>query len=171
MCGLHYVRRQAAILMFLKQSPALSDHNAVRAGRQSRMPGSERRAFCEDVGKRSRSCRQFDAAPDLTAVAGAVGSVRIKVVKRSQVNAVWSSKPSRCEEARGLCREGGVLIGAHEGHGGLARLCSPVRPRPNWSFDTDAQRHCATWRAGEHVPCGAMPLRAGQLQRCTAGAA
>lgn len=36
---------------------------------------------------------------------------------------------------------------------------------PNKSFDADAERNCATRRAGEHSPSGAMPLRAGQLQR------
>ena len=36
---------------------------------------------------------------------------------------------------------------------------------PNKTFDTDTQRYCAAWRAGEHAPRGAMPLRAGQLRR------
>lgn len=37
--------------------------------------------------------------------------------------------------------------------------------RPNRSFDTDTQRHCAASLAQEHTPRGAMPLRAGQLRR------
>lgn len=37
--------------------------------------------------------------------------------------------------------------------------------RPNRSFDTDTQGHCAERRAREHTLLGAMPLRAGQLQR------
>jgi hypothetical protein len=37
--------------------------------------------------------------------------------------------------------------------------------RSNTSFDADTQRHCAAKRAGERMPRGAMPLRAGQLQR------
>jgi hypothetical protein len=44
-------------------------------------------------------------------------------------------------------------------------------PLHNRSFDTDTQRHCAARRAGEHTPRGAIPLRAGQLQRYTAGQA
>lgn len=40
--------------------------------------------------------------------------------------------------------------------------------RPNRSFDTDTQRHCAASRAREHTSRGAMPLRAGQLQRSAA---
>lgn len=43
-----------------------------------------------------------------------------------------------------------------------------VTVRPNRSFDTDTQRHCAARRAGEPTPRGAIPLRAGQLQRWTA---
>jgi hypothetical protein len=35
----------------------------------------------------------------------------------------------------------------------------------NRLFDSDTQRHCAAKRAGELTPRGAMPLRAGQLQR------
>jgi hypothetical protein len=35
----------------------------------------------------------------------------------------------------------------------------------NKSFDTDTQRHYAAKRAGERTHRGAMPLRAGQLQR------
>jgi hypothetical protein len=35
----------------------------------------------------------------------------------------------------------------------------------NRSFDADTQRHCAARRAGERMPRGAMPLRAGQLRR------
>jgi hypothetical protein len=39
-------------------------------------------------------------------------------------------------------------------------------PKPsNRSFDTDTQRHCAGSRARKHTSRGAMPLRAGQLQR------
>ena len=37
--------------------------------------------------------------------------------------------------------------------------------RSNRSFDTDTQRHCAASRVRELTPRGAMPLRAGQLQR------
>lgn len=37
--------------------------------------------------------------------------------------------------------------------------------RANRSFDSDTQWHCAAKRAGERMPRGAMPLRAGQLQR------
>jgi hypothetical protein len=45
-------------------------------------------------------------------------------------------------------------------------MCSEARTlTANWSFDTDTQRHCAAKRAGERTPRGAMPLRAGQLQR------
>jgi hypothetical protein len=40
--------------------------------------------------------------------------------------------------------------------------------RSNRSFDADTQRHCAARRAGERTPRGAMPLRAGQLQRYSA---
>jgi hypothetical protein len=35
----------------------------------------------------------------------------------------------------------------------------------NRSFDADTQRQGAARRAGEHAACGALPLRAGQLQR------
>lgn len=37
--------------------------------------------------------------------------------------------------------------------------------RSNRSFGADAQRHCAASHAREHTSRGAMPLRAGQLQR------
>ena len=37
--------------------------------------------------------------------------------------------------------------------------------RSNKSFDADTQRHCSARRARERMPRGAMPLRAGQLQR------
>jgi hypothetical protein len=40
-----------------------------------------------------------------------------------------------------------------------------MRARSNRSFDTDTQRHCTASRAREHTSRGAMPLRAGQLQR------
>lgn len=36
---------------------------------------------------------------------------------------------------------------------------------PKKSFDTDTQRNSATRRADKLTPRGAMPLRAGQLQR------
>ena len=39
--------------------------------------------------------------------------------------------------------------------------------RSNRSVDTDTQRHCAARRASKRTPCGAMPLRAGQLRRYT----
>jgi hypothetical protein len=40
-----------------------------------------------------------------------------------------------------------------------------TRGASNRSFYTDTQRHCAARRAGEHTHRGAMPLRAGHLQR------
>jgi hypothetical protein len=36
---------------------------------------------------------------------------------------------------------------------------------PNRPFDADTQRHCAARLVGEHMPHGAVPLRAGQLGR------
>jgi len=35
----------------------------------------------------------------------------------------------------------------------------------NRSFDADTQRHCAAKRAREHAPGGALPVRAGHVQR------
>ena len=47
----------------------------------------------------------------------------------------------------------------------IARRISVVGAWPNRSFDTDTQWHSAAKRVGERTPRGAMPLRAGQLQR------
>ena len=44
-------------------------------------------------------------------------------------------------------------------------LPNPPPVLSNKSFDADTQRHCAARRVGERTPCGAMPLRAGQLRR------
>jgi hypothetical protein len=43
--------------------------------------------------------------------------------------------------------------------------CMTSTMRHKRSSDVDTQRHCAVRRIGKHGPCGAMPLRAGQLQR------
>jgi len=40
-----------------------------------------------------------------------------------------------------------------------------VALRPNRSFDADTHRQGAASRAQEHTPCGALPVRAGQLRR------
>ncbi len=37
--------------------------------------------------------------------------------------------------------------------------------RPNRSFDSDTHRQGAAKRSGELTPRGALPVRAGQLQR------
>jgi hypothetical protein len=37
--------------------------------------------------------------------------------------------------------------------------------RSNISFDTDTHLHCAASRVDEPTPCGAVPVRAGQLRR------
>lgn len=37
--------------------------------------------------------------------------------------------------------------------------------RSNGLFDADTQRHCAASPARKHTSRGAMPLRAGQVQR------
>jgi hypothetical protein len=40
-----------------------------------------------------------------------------------------------------------------------------LTPRSNRSFDADTHRQGAASRAREHSPCGALPVRAGQLRR------
>lgn len=37
--------------------------------------------------------------------------------------------------------------------------------RSNWSLDTDTHRQWAARRVDKPTPCGAPPVRAGQLQR------
>jgi hypothetical protein len=37
--------------------------------------------------------------------------------------------------------------------------------RSNRLFDTDTHPHCAARRVDKPTPCGAVPVRAGQLQR------
>lgn len=58
------------------------------------------------------------------------------------------------------------MILEHCSRASSSEICERELPvTPNRSFDTDTQQHCAARRVGERTPCGATPLRAGQLQR------
>ena len=150
--------------MFRRQSRAPSNHHAVLKRRQSRLrlvPGAApcAKMMAGAVGP----AVSLEAETELTAVAGAVSSTSTKVVKRSQVRAVLSSAPSLLPKGTKALRRTRVLFSAHGAHDSTARPQSPVKPRPNLSVESDTQRHCPTWPAGEHRPCGAMPLSAAHL--------
>jgi len=105
--------------------------------------------------RRARSSRRQASEMEASALPSRLSSNATASADRSSAGnsrTSSSSWPTRAFMKQSLALGPGLVHGAGA-------------PSSNKSFDADTQRHCAAQRVGERTPRGAMPLRAGQLQR------